>query len=166
VYDAKMEIITPAEIEQAQKKFETFTEADIRKLMKTYQRKQTALLVYSAAVAQREELNDDEYDVLVSSTLLIWVCMKKKFPAIKKVPIERLDELDNRMFQELESMLEESDEEQEEFIQKVIERHQQPNLLGAICSMTMEAEANVREELKGILFFTAKNVLDALIDVC
>ena len=161
-----MKMITPAEIEQAQKKFETFTEGDVRKLMKTYQRKQTALLVYSAAVAQREELNDDEYDVLVSATLLVWECMKNKFPAIKKVPIERLDELDDRMFQQLESMLEKSDDDQEEFIQQLIESHQQPNLLGTICSMTMEAEASVREELKGILFFTAKNVLDALIDVC
>jgi hypothetical protein len=161
-----MKIITPAEIEQAQKKFETFTETDVRKLMKSYEKKQTALLVYSAAVAKREELNDDEYDVLVSATLLIWECMKIKFPGLKKVSIERLDELDNRMFQELESMLEESQDEQEEFIQKIIESHPQPNLLGTICSMTMEAEATVREELKGILFFSAKNVLDALIDVC
>ena len=58
------------------------------------------------------------------------------------------------------------DEDQEEFIQQMIETHPQPNLLGTISMMTMEAESGVRDELKGILFFSAKNVLDALIDFC
>jgi hypothetical protein len=161
-----MEIITPAEIEAAKKKLENLTDNEFRKLLKTYQKKQTTLFVYSAAVAQREEFNEDESDILVSSNLLAWQCLRDKFATLKKVPIEQIDELDDRMFRDMESMLEKSDEDQEEFIQQMIESHPQPNLMGMICSMTMEAGGDVRDELKGILFFSAKNVLDALIDVC
>jgi hypothetical protein len=161
-----VEIITLDEIDSAQKEFEAFSESDIRKLMKAYQKKQTALLVYTAAVAEREELNEEEYDVLISATLLIWQTMRKKFPALRKVKIEQMEELDNRLFQDLESMLGQPDEEQVEFMQKVIETHSQPNLLGKISMMTIETDEAVRDELKGILFFTAKNVLDALIEAC
>jgi hypothetical protein len=161
-----MDIITPDEIAATEAELHSFTESEIRKLMKRYQKKQTALLVYTAAVAEREQLNEEEYDILISSTLLAWQSMERKCPSMKKVPIEKMEELDNRLFDDLQSKVDQSDEENEEYIQEMIFRHAQPNLLGRISELSMESEEPVREELKGILFFAAKNVLDALIDAC
>jgi len=70
------------------------------------------------------------------------------------------------LFAELESMLAEPDEKHVEFILGIIQSHPQPYLLGKVCVITNETEDTVRDELKGILFFTAKNVLDALIETC
>src|SRR5262249_53068018 len=131
-YDAFVEIITQEEIDQVRKEFESFTESDIRKMMKVYQRKQTALLVYTAAVAEREELNEEEYDVLISATMLIWETMRRKFPDLRKVRIERMEELDNLLFQELESLLHKSEQEQEKIVSHTIRSHLQPVLLGTV----------------------------------
>ena len=159
-----MEIVTLEEINSVRERFSAFTEEEIRRLMKTFEKKQTALLVYIAAVAEREELNEEEYDVLISTSLLIWQTMADKFPDLRKVAVERVEELDNRMFETLESMLKKSDESHEKSIQRMIEAHKQPNLLGTISEMSIDTETAVRDELKGILFFTAKNVLDALVE--
>jgi hypothetical protein len=161
-----MDIITREEIAVTEAELKSYTESDIRKMMKRYQKKQTALLVYAAAVAEREQLNDEEYDVLISASLLAWQTIALKCPSLKKVRIEKMEELDNRLFEDLSSQINQSAEENEEFIQETIFRHAQPNLLGRISELSMETEDGVREDLRGVIFFAAKNVLDALIDAC
>ena len=161
-----MDLITREEISVTEQELRSYTESDIKKLMKRYQKKQTALLVYTAAVAEREELNDEEYDALISSTLLAWQMIEKKCPALKKVRIERMEELDNLLFEDLQSRLNESDKANEEYMKNMISIHSQRNLLGRISEMVLESEEPLREDVKGILFFAAKTVLDALIEAC
>jgi len=161
-----MDVISREEIAAAEDELRSYSESELHKMIKRYQKKQTALLVYTAAVAEREQLNEEEYDILISATLLSWQAILKKCPSLKKVQIEKMEELDNRLFEDLELRIEKSDEENEEFIQEMIFRHTQPNLLGRISELSMETEDAVRGELKGIIFFAAKNVLDALIDAC
>jgi hypothetical protein len=161
-----MDVITREEISATERELKSLMESGIRKLMKRYQRKQTALLVYTAAVAEREELNEEEYDILISSTLLAWQTIEKKCPTLKKVRIERMEELDNVLLADLQSRMDQPDEENEGYVQQMIFQHSQPNLLGRISELSMESEGDVREELKGIIFFAAKTVLDALIEAC
>ena len=161
-----MDAITRDEIAAVEQELHSFTESDIRKLMKRYQKKQTALLVYTAAVAEREQLNEEEYDVLISSTLLTWQTFEKKCSALKKVPIERMEELDNRMFEDLQSKTNQTDETIQQFVQEMVSGHAQPNLMARLLELSMRPESPIREEMKEIIFLAAKNVLDALVEAC
>lgn len=150
-----MDQITQEEINDTLEKFRTFEEADILKLMRTFQKKQEPLLVYVAAVAERQDLNDHEYDVLVTMVLMSWEVMRKKFPKLKKLTMKQLNELDDTLFETLEqkplTMLMD------------VKDYPQPHLLGTVLEHVMESEDEVREEQKGMIYFTLKNVVDGLI---
>ncbi len=147
--------ITQDEINAILESFGTFTEADIQKFMRTFQKKQEPLLVYIAAVAEREELNEEEYDLLITMVLLIWHSMRSKFPKMKRMPMKQLERLDDLLYDGLAndpgSMLRE------------VQNYAQPFLHEAVLTSVMEAEEPVREDRKGIIYFTLKNVMDGMI---
>src|SRR5919106_551075 len=93
--------ITQQEIEGTLESFEKFTETDIQKFMRTFQRKQEPLLVYIAAVAEREDLNEEEYDLLITMVLLTWHLMREKFPKMKKLTMKQLERLDDLLYEGL-----------------------------------------------------------------
>ena len=150
-----MNQITQAEIDGALQTFGGFTEAEVQKFMRTFQKKQEPLLVYVAAVAEREELNEHEYDVLITMVLMTWEVIRNKFPKLKKLGIKQLEKLDDNLYETLlndpASML------------MSVQDYPQPILLGSILTHVMESESEVREEKKGMIYFTLKNVLDGLI---
>jgi len=147
--------ITQQEIEETFESFETFTEADIQKFMRTFQKKQEPLLVYIAAVAEREDLNEEEYDLLITMVLLTWHLMRLKFPKMKRLTMKQLERLDDLLYEGLASnpgsMLQE------------VQNYAQPVLHEAVLTNVMEAEEGVREDRKGIIYFTLKNVMDGMI---
>lgn len=147
--------ITQQEIEGTLESFENFTEVDIQKFMRTFQKKQEPLLVYIAAVAEREDLHEEEYDLLITMVLLTWHLMREKFPKMKKLTMKQLERLDDFLYEELannpESMLHQ------------VQNYPQPALHEAILTNVMEAEEGVREDRKGIIYFTLKNVMDGMI---
>jgi hypothetical protein len=147
--------ITQQEIEGTLESFESFTEADIQKFMRAFQRKQEPLLVYIAAVAEREGLNEEEYDLLITMVLLSWHLMREKFPKMKKLTMKQLERLDDLLYEGLAkdpaSMLQE------------VQNYAQPALHEAVLMNVMEAEEPVREDRKGIIYFTLKNVMDGMI---
>ena len=147
--------ITQQEIEETFESFETFTEADIQKFMRTFQKKQEPLLVYIAAVAEREDLNEEEYDLLITMVLLTWHLMRLKFPKMKRLTMKQLERLDDLLYEGLASnpgsMLQE------------VQNYAQPVLHEAVLTNVMEAEEGVREDRKGIIYFTLKNVMDGML---
>ncbi len=150
-----MNQITQAEIDGTLQTFEFFTESEVQKFMRTFQKKQEPLLVYIAAVAEREELNEHEYDVLITMVLMTWQAMRNKFPKLKKLGMKQLEKLDDNLYETLlndpASML------------MSVQDYPQPKLLGTILTHVMESESDVREDKKGMIYFTLKNVLDGLI---
>jgi hypothetical protein len=148
--------ITKQEIEGTLESFESFTEADIQKFMRAFQRKQEPMLVYIAAVAEREGLNEEEYDLLITMVLLTWHLMRGKFPKMKKLTMKQLERLDDLLYEGLAtdpaSMLQE------------VQNYAQPALHEAVLTNVMEAEEPVREDRKGIIYFTLKNVMDGMIE--
>jgi hypothetical protein len=150
-----MASITQEEIDDTLGRFQQFTEEDVLKFMRTFQRKQEPLLVYIAAIAEREELNDHEYDVMITMALMCWEVVRKKFPRLKKLTMKQLSKMDDTLYDTLRNdpgamLLEVKD-------------YPEPNLLGTVLTHVMEADSEVREEIKGILYFTLKNVLDGLL---
>ncbi|MCI0415524.1 hypothetical protein L0222_22345 [bacterium] len=150
-----MKQITQEQIENALESFETFTEADIQKFMRTFQKKQEPLLVYIAAVAEREELNEEEYDLLITMVLLTWQLIRLNFPKMKKLTMKQLERMDDLLYERLandpNSML------------QAVHDYPQPFLHEAVLTNVMEAEEAVREDRKGIIYFTLKNVMDGMI---
>ncbi|MGH9856477.1 MAG: hypothetical protein ACRD4B_01415, partial [Acidobacteriota bacterium] len=114
------------------------------------------LLVYIAAIAEREELNENEYDVMITMALMCWEVVRKKFPRLKKLSMKQLSKMDDTLYDTLRnnpaSMLMD------------VKNYPEPNLLGTVLTRVMEADSEVREELKGIIYFTLKNVLDGLLE--
>jgi hypothetical protein len=74
------------------------SEAETRKLVAKFQKRQTPLLVYTAAVSERENLNDDEQDVLITLTLLVWLAVEKEYGRLKKVSIKDLESSDELLY--------------------------------------------------------------------
>jgi hypothetical protein len=151
-----MILITQEEIDDTLAKFQQFSEEDVLKLMRTFQKKQEPLLVYIAAIAEREEMNDEEYDVFITMTLMCWEVIRKKFPRLKKVTMKQLSKMDDSLYEMLKNdpgaMLMD------------VKDYPQPHLLGTVLTHVMEADSSeVREDLKGIIYFTLKNVLDGLL---
>ena len=150
-----MTLITQLEIDETLAEFQQFNEADVLKLMRRFQKKQEPLLVYIAAIAEREELNDSEYDVLITMALMCWEVIRKKYPELKKLTMKQLTKMDDALYDNLRndpgSMIME------------VKDYPQPNLLGTVLTHVMEADSEVREELKGIIYFTLKNVMDGLL---
>ena len=150
-----MTLITQQEIDETLAEFQQFTENDVLKFMRRFQKKQEPLLVYIAAIAEREELNDSEYDVLITMALMTWEVLQKKYGGLKKLSMKQLSKMDDALYDNLRNdpasmMMEVSD-------------YPQPHLLGTILTHVMDADSEVREELKGILYFTLKNVVDGLL---
>ena len=147
--------ITQEEIDDTLAEFQQFTEKDVLKFMRRFQKKQEPLLVYIAAIAEREELNDSEYDVLITMALMSWEVVRKRYPGLKKLSMKQLSKMDDALYDNLRndpaSMILE------------VQDYPQPNLLGTILTHVMEADSEVREELKGIIYFTLKNVVDGLL---
>ena len=150
-----MKQITKEEINATLESFESFTEADIQKFMRTFQKKQEPLLVYIAAVVEREDLNEEEYDLLITMVLLAWHLMRLKFPKIKRLSMKQLERLDDLLYDGLAN-------DPAATLQQV-QNYAQPFLHEAVLTSVMEAEEPVREDRKGIIYFTLKNVMDGLI---
>jgi hypothetical protein len=145
------------EIDEVLSDFNRFSERDIDKLMRKFQRKQKAILVYVAAVAQREELNDEEYDLLITMTLLSWRLFDTKCPKLSKVTVEELDRVDDLLYETVEK--------QPESLAQIA-NHPQAELLSNIHNAILGSDPQVREENKPIIYFTLRNVLDVLIVAC
>ena len=138
------------------------TEKDTRKLIRSFQRKQEPLLVYIAAVIEREGLNEGEQDLLTSSAILSWHIMQDAFPKLKKVTMEEIEDADNKLFSTLERFDEMNDDQQMHFGTKVLAEYPERDLLGYLSEKVMAAE-EIREDARGLIFLILKNVLDLLI---
>jgi hypothetical protein len=151
-----MEQITQEEIDRTLQNFETFTEKEVQKFVRTFEKKQEPLLVYIAAVAEREEFNEEEYDLFFTMALLSWDVIRSRFPKIKKLQMEQLQQLDEALFDALEK-------DPVSMLTMVFEDHPQPQLLGTILQCVLNAQEAVREEQRGTIYFASKNILDGLI---
>jgi hypothetical protein len=138
------------------------TEKDTRKLIRSFQKKQEPLLVYIAAVIEREGLNEEEQDLLTTATILSWRIIQDAFPKLKKVTMEEIEAADNKLFSTLEKFDEMNENQQMHFGTKVLAEYPERELLGYLSEKVVAAE-DIREDARGLIFLVLKNVLDLLI---
>jgi len=157
--------ITREEIAQAQQALAQLTEKETQKIVRAFQKRQVALLVYSAAIVEREGFNDDEQDLFFTMTLLAWQVMKEHYPRMKKVSMDDIEQTDDQLFSSLESFAEMPEEDQFKAGSALIEIHLEPELLGYLIEHVNEAppETGVREEMKGVIMMTLRIILDLLV---
>lgn len=155
-------MISEKEIEATEAALSGMNDRDTRKLIRNFQKKQEPLLVYIAAVIEREGLNEEEQDLLTSTAILSWHVMRDHFPQLKTVPMEEIEASDNNLFSTLDRFDAMDDQEQLKYGAKVLEEHPQRELLGYI-SEKVSGNEEIREEARGLIFLIAKNILDMLI---
>ena len=155
-------MISEDTVRQTDEALSGLTEKETRKLIRNFQRKQEPLLVYIAAVIEREGLNEDEQDLLTSSTILSWRIMHDAFPKLKVVSMEEIEDADNKLFSTLEKFDEMSEDQQMHFGTKVLAEYPERELLGYLSEKVMAAK-EIREDARGLIFLILKNVLDLLI---
>jgi hypothetical protein len=146
-------VIALQEIEATLQEFRELNDRGIEELIKMFQRKQEPLLVYIAAIVEREELNDHEYDLLITNVLLTWEVLRKKCRNFRKLKMQQLKHIDDRVFQSLDSSLD-------------LTGHPQPALMEKIEITIKEAEPEVREDRKPLILHTLAHVVAALNDAC
>lgn len=162
-----MNVISTHQIDLTLNQFNSASDKDIKKMMRKFQKKQEPLLVYTAAVAQREELKDAEYELFMNMVLIFWKLTSDVNPQQRMITLEQLDEADNTLIHELESNI---DEREEFLVNKagekvtVMEGYRQPALVDFLVEQIIETEdAEVREETKGMLFLYLNSILDLLL---
>lgn len=160
-----MSRITREEIAQAQQALAHLTEKETQNTVRAFQKRQVALLVYSAAVVEREGFNDDEQDLFFTMTLLAWQVMKKHYPRMKKVRMEDIEKTDDQLFSSLQNFVEMSEEDQMKAGSALIENHLEPELFGYLIEQVNEAppESGVREEMKGVILSPLRIILDLMV---
>ncbi len=157
--------ITREEIAKAQQALAHLNEKETQSVVRTFQKRQVALLVYSAAVSEREGFNDDEQDIFFTMTLLSWQVLKKHYPRMKKVKMKDIEDTDDQIFKSLQNFVEKSDEDQLKAGSALIENHREPELLGYLIEQVNDAppESGVREEMKGVMLITLRIILDLMV---
>lgn len=161
-----MNVISTHQIDLTLNQFNSASDKDIKKMMRKFQKKQEPLLVYTAAVARREELRDAEYELFMNMVLIFWKLTSDVNPQQRMITLEQLDEADNTLIHELES----NDESEDLLVNKagekvtVMEAYHQPALVDFLVEQIIENEdEEVREETKGMLFLYLNNILDLLL---
>ena len=145
--------VTQREIEDVLETFRNFDVRDIDQMMKTFQRKQEPLLVYIAAIVEREELNEHEYDQLITSVLLAWEVLRRRFGKIRKLKMNELQAMDEQM----RALDPDSN---------AVRIGLQPQLMNTIQDNLAGAEPEVREERKPLILMTLTFVIHALDQAC
>ncbi len=160
-----MKVIPIEEIQEAHELLLNLSEVDSRKLLRKYQKKQEPLLVYTSAVMVREELNDEEQDLFISMTLLMWHILLQHFPKMKRVSMEEIETADDNTYAGLPELETMDPGDQNLFVEIILNSSAQKQMLGYMLETVNESppETGIREEVKGMLFFTLKNILDLLL---
>jgi hypothetical protein len=151
------------EVEQSLRSLE---DDEVKKVLRRFERKQTAVFVYLAAVCEREELNEDEQDVLFSIALILWTTLLQNFKSVKKVSMERIEELDNEIMALLEANVDKNDEALAKDVAELVNQTE-PNLFEFILMRSMKPDetAPVREDIKPLMVLFLKAVLEGFLEV-
>lgn len=91
-------MISDAQIAEVRQWLALLSESETRKLVARFQKRQAPLLVYTAAVSQRENLNEDEQDVFLTLTLLAWLAVEKDYGRLKKVSMRDIESSDEQLY--------------------------------------------------------------------
>ncbi len=139
---------------------------EVKRLLRRFERKQTAIFVYLAAISEREELNEDEQDVLFTIALVLWTALLKNSKSVKKVRMDRIEELDNEIMAMLEKNIEGSDVSLAKEAGQLINQSE-PKLFEYILMRCMKSDQTmpIREDTKSLMVFFLKVVLDGFLEV-
>lgn len=143
------------------------TEKETNKFMRRFQKKQEPLLVYVSALMEREELNVNEQDLLVSCVLLLWKLTSDASPGQRMLTMDEIGSVDTAVREELEGLVD-SEEALVDAAMKKLERldgFDQPELVELVLKEIMEApeEHGIRDDMKGILFNYVIALMEALL---
>jgi hypothetical protein len=154
-------------IEKTHQALAHLNEEETRKAVKLFQKKQVGLLVYSAAISEREGFNDDEQDVFFSTVLVIWQVLLKQYPRMKSVSIEQLEKADDQAFTDLGNLTNASDADILRHVDVQLTSHPETELLRYVVENTMESKIGaVRDEMRPPMFLSLNLVLDQLLAAC
>ncbi len=138
----------------------------MKKLLRRFVRKHTAVFVYLAALCEREELNEDEQDVLFSIALILWSTLLQNFKSVKKVSMERIEELDNEIMAMLEANVDQSDAALAKQTAEWVNQ-KEPNMFQFILMRSMKPDetAPIREDIKPLMVIFLKAALEGFLEV-
>lgn len=128
------------------------------------EKEQPALLAYLLAAGE-ENLSDDEQALLFYLGLNIWEMMRQGVSDPKGVDVEAIDQMESHNITEIGALDGQSPENIEASLNKMVEQHSQPYVLGyAINLLAMDEEQgeNIQEENKSRIFFYLKTLVDCL----
>lgn len=157
-----MELILPEEIQQSADYLRALSSEETKKLIRRFKKKQSPLLVYTAALAERD-FNDEEEDVFIFAVLLAWHCTSQKAPEMRMVTVQELESAETESEENLAGLENEPEDLQQLEAMQIIEDQSQPNLFGFLLEAIMASE-NVRDDAKGLMFLHMKIILDCLLE--
>jgi len=163
-----MKTISAEQLEKVHESLRALSERDIKKFLRDFQKQQEPLLVYLSAVAEREEMNDPEYELLIDGSLLFWKLTRDASGRQKKLAMTEIDEADNALLERLDQVADAGDERLLEIGSQEVARlrsYDQPHLIDFLLRHVLETspESGIRKEMTGILFLNLCNVLELLL---
>jgi hypothetical protein len=157
-----MEIILPEEIDESAEYIQSLSPEESKNLIRTFKKKQSPLLVYTAALGERD-FNNEEEDVFIFAVLLAWYCISQKVPDMRMVTIEQLESAEAESEAKLSEWEKAPDDSQVMEAMQMLSEQSQPTLFGFLLQTIMQSD-HVREDAKGLMFLHMKIILNCLLE--
>jgi len=134
---------------------------ETKKMMNKMIDEQPFILTYLAALVEDDEdFTEEGKDILFTLTMLIWQSMLSVRPDLPTVPMETIEEMEEKNLKILDSMEDISDDEFFEKTLQILDNYPQTELLSFISEYLMENENMVLDE-DGLIFIYLKIIIDS-----
>lgn len=155
-------MISSEKILEREDSLHTLNDAETNQLVRQFERKQPGIFVYLAGLSQREELNEEEQDHLFTLAIVSWKVILEHYPGLRKVRVSKLGELDEGMLRVFDRFSAAKETPLLDYGKSFVSGHPEPRVLEFLLNRVLHAE--IRDEMKGIVFFALAAVVDALLE--
>lgn len=159
-----METISARTVEKTWRRMSTMSPEGFPQIIDKLSSEQPAVLVY--LLASGEDLfNLDERELLLYLGVVVWQIMAQGSTELREVTDETLDAVEDANLGMLEYLEDETEADFVETVEKIYTNYNQPEVLRYVVEALWEEEeedAEIREEMKGMIFLFLKTVIDAL----
>ena len=164
--EENMRTVTHEELEASLDRINAMTESETRKFMARMKKEQPYILVYSAAISDRGDFEDDnDADAFLNLVCIVWHAMRRAAGGpVEKVKGHQIDKREARIMQLYEYAEGEPEADWPTMVQAWMRDYNQQPLLEFLLDALMSPENpyGITEEGSGLIFTYIRVIIDCL----
>ncbi|MFC1849144.1 hypothetical protein ACFL27_02945 [candidate division CSSED10-310 bacterium] len=125
--------------------------------------KQPYAMTYLLAYGERENMNQDEKELLLYLGMVVWQMMLTGNHNLPTVSIDQIEQMEEKNLTMIDYLSAESENNFQEAILAIFDNYNQPEVLRYVVEALEEEdddECDIRDEMKGAFFLPLKTIID------